>query len=437
MIRLPAPVARLFPNSSYYGWTIVFVGMACSALSSPGQSFALSLYIESLITDLGISRVHISSIYAFATLSAAALLPLLGAWADRTTSRRFMAVALTGMAVALVALATAQGLVTVVIALFALRLLGQGAIGLGTLTATVRWFRRFRGRALAIVALGYAVGELVFPGLIVILQNTFGWRGSLLVIAGVYLVVAMPLVVHYMRERHVDDAPIDGSPRTPVGADTRADADANCDDRDFSFSAAIRTRSFWAMLLVVSVSPMLLTAIIFHQVALFESRGWGKAMIPSAFAMYAIMGVVITYAAGLIMERVPVRFGVSASLILAAAGLAWFAWGAAGAWAALVYGALLGMSSAVAGAANSLIWPDYFGIRVLGALKGVVNAVRNGATAVGPVIIAVLAANGGFGRGLLVLGVIAVAGAVIALFILPPPFTADAGARGDGVAQAA
>jgi MFS family permease len=409
-------VARLFPNAGYYGWTIVVVGMFCSALSSPGQSFALSLYIEHLITDVGISRVGISSLYAASTLAAAAALPLFGAMADRVSARAYMRAVLLGMGVALLLLSQARGVAVLALAFVALRLLGQGAIGLGTLTATVRWFRQYRGRALAIVALGYALGELLFPGLIVLLMMWVGWRGSLVLLGILYIVLAAPLASRFLRERSADDPPLDGA---SVELNPPHPGVEHYVERDFSFGAALRTPTFWAMLAVVSISPMLLTAVIFHQVAIFAARGWSPTLVPTAFAMYAMAGVVVTYLAGLALERIPVRFGVTASLLCACAGLAWYAWGPGGIIGALGYGLLLGTSSAVAGATNSLVWPEYFGINALGALKGVVNGVRNGATAIGPVLVAFLATDS-FGTGLLVLGLIAFSGAAAALFIVPP-----------------
>ncbi|MBR9991237.1 MAG: MFS transporter [Gemmatimonadetes bacterium] len=418
--RLRPRAGGILPNAGYYGWVVVGTAMVCSALSSPGQSFALSLYIEHLIRDVGISRVQISSIYAGATLAAAATLPLFGAWADRTSARRFMGVVLIAMAGAMVMLSQARGVYMVVAALFALRMLGQGAIGLGTLTTTVRWFRRYRGRALAIVTLGYALGELVFPAVIVMLSAVVGWRGSLLVLGGVYAVVAAPVIFHVMRERRPEDEPMDGAVPPPPAPDVPGLVIEYPADPDFSLKDALGTGTFWAMLLVVSISPMLLTAVIFHQVALFGSRGWAVSLVPAAFAAYALASVATTYASGVMFERRPVRFGVSASLLTAVAGLAWFMWGAGAAWSALAYGALLGASSGIAAATNSLVWPEYYGIRALGALKGVVNAVRNAATAAGPLIVAVVFRIGGTSQALLVLGAIAVAGAVAAVFIRPP-----------------
>jgi len=410
-------LTRFLPNGHYHGWTVVGVAMCCSALSSPGQSFALSLYIEHLITDLGISRVGISSIYAAATLSAAATLPLVGAFADRSTARRFMFSVLLGIGLALVLLSQARGVIGVAAALFALRLLGQGAVGLGTLTATVRWFRRYRGRALAIVGLGYALGELVFPGLIVLLTGWFGWRGSLLALAAFYVAVAAPLAHRHLRERTSDDPPMDGSNGDEVHGSGRRSA---LPELDFSLGASLRSPTFWAMLVVVSISPMLLTALIFHQVALFDVRGWGAALIPVSFATYAIAGVVVPYGVAILLERIPVRLGVTASLLLIAGAMAWYAWGVGGVLGAVVYGGLLGTTAAVAATTNALIWPEYFGVRALGTLKGVVNAVRNGATALGPVLLAALAVDQEISTGLLVLASVGLAGAGAALFIAPP-----------------
>src|SRR5690606_30183380 len=125
------------------------------------------------------------------------------------------------------------------------------------------------------------------------------------------------------------------------------------------------------------------------------------------------------------------------SLLLTVAGFAWFTWGADAAWSAIVYGALLGASAGVANATNSLVWPEYYGIRALGALKGVVNAVRNGATAAGPVIAAVMFRVGGTSQALLVLGAIAAAGALAAVFIRPPAHGDTDTSQSDSLARAA
>jgi MFS family permease len=404
----------LFPNPGFYGWTIAGVGFLCCALSSPGQSFAISLYLEHVMADLGISRLEISTLYAVATLAAAACLPVVGGISDRLSGRAFLApvVALLGGAILL--FAAVQSVAALALAFFALRLLGQGAIGLGTLTVTVRWFRRYRGRSLAVVALGYAFGELVFPGAIYGLIGVAGWRGSLVAIGGAYLLLFAPLTARLLRERAPDEA-MDGEPRPLHGSHAVVHP-----ERSATLREALSTGTFWGLLACVAVQPMVITAVVIHQVAIFTDRGWGAGWVPPAFMAYALASVGMTYATGLLLERIPSRFGISIAMAFTVLALASVALPLPAAAGALAYGTLLGLAAGGIAAANSMVWPDYFGIDALGAIKGVVNAVRNGATAVGPPLAAVLmTVDGSFGPALLVFAVLSALAALGALAMRP------------------
>ena len=88
--RLVDGWTRLFPNPRHYGWAIVGLCFLACALSSPGQSFAISLYINEVIEALDVSRLQVSSIYGVMTLLAAGCLPFVGRIADAMTARRFL-----------------------------------------------------------------------------------------------------------------------------------------------------------------------------------------------------------------------------------------------------------------------------------------------------------------------------------------------------------
>lgn len=409
---------RLLPNPGYYGWVVVGAGFLCTALSSPGQSFIFSLYLDAFIQELGLSRLELSSTYGAATLAAATCLPLLGRWADRTTGRTFLVTILCGMGVAQLFFSRASSLAQLAVGFFFLRLLGQGALGLGTLTFTVRWFRRYRGRALGMVSLGYAFGELLFPGLIVWLIAARGWRGSLVLLGIVYLVLLAPLVGRLLRERDSHRESLDGE---KVVVAREGGGGAPGAERSYTLGQALGDARFWGLLGASTVSPLLMTAVVFHQVAVFESQGWGRAAVPGAFVAYALASVAMTYLSGLVLERVPTRFGVSAALGLAMTALVTLPLGLPAPLGTALYGTLLGMAAGVASGANAQVWPDYFGVEGLGAIKGLVTAVRNGAAAAGPPLLALLQSpSGSFGEGLLVLAALSATGALLAALIAPP-----------------
>lgn len=68
-----------------------------------------------------------------------------------------------------------------------------------------------------------------------------------------------------------------------------------------------------------------------------------------------------------------------------------------------------------------MIWPEYYGVEALGAIKGVVNGVRNGATALGPPLVAwLMGPEEVFQSALWVLGAMSVGSGLLALWMTPP-----------------
>lgn len=403
---------RVVPDPRYYGWRMALVGALCASLSGPGQSFVLSLYLEPLMAATGLDRLGLSLLYSLATLAAALLLPVVGARADRWQGGKFLARALLALAGAMLLLATASGAVVLGISLLLLRMLGQGAIGIGGLALVVRWFERHRGRALAVVTLGYALGEMAFPIALPVLFGTVGWRGSLLLLAGVYAAVFAPFVAWAVRE-----------PRT---AERRRQEPLRRSDHrppilSWGVSAAIRTRRFWALAAITAFVPLAITAVLFHQVAILRELGHGPGGVAAAMAGMALGGIAGTLLAGPLVERLPTRIGVAASLALLAAALATAALGPAGPLLPSIYGTMLGLANGTGKLAGSLIWPDYYGAGSVGAIKGVVNLVRNGSTAAGPPLAAAwMAAVGGAPAMLLGLASVAAALAMATPLLRPP-----------------
>ncbi|MQA89803.1 MAG: MFS transporter [Gemmatimonas sp.] len=233
---------RLVPNSGYYGWVVVGVAFLCSALTSPGQSFAIALYLDELMGDLDISRVEISSIYAIATLIAAGFLPSVGALADRISARLFLGGTIFLLGLAMIGFSRVDTTLGLAVAFVAVRLLGQGAIGLGTLTTVVRWFSRYRGRALAIASLGFALGELAFPSAIYALIESVGWRSSLAFFGAVYLLLASPLVAWALRGRHPGET-VDGFAASGV-VEKNQRFDDRRPDPEYSLQETLRLPAF-------------------------------------------------------------------------------------------------------------------------------------------------------------------------------------------------
>ncbi|MBA2617318.1 MAG: hypothetical protein H0U91_04020, partial [Rubrobacter sp.] len=70
---------RLVPGGRegpFYGWAVVLVAAIATFCSGPGQSFVFSVFVDPILADTGISRVGLSTLYAFGTAVSAGMVVL-------------------------------------------------------------------------------------------------------------------------------------------------------------------------------------------------------------------------------------------------------------------------------------------------------------------------------------------------------------------------
>jgi len=109
------------------------------------------------------------------------------------------------------------------LALYLLRLFGQGMMTHIALTATGRWFMASRGRAVSLVVLGHQGGEATLPLAFAGLAALYGFQAGWVAGAIVLLVVALPLGVWaYARERTPAAIAMDRVAQAETRSGTRA-----------------------------------------------------------------------------------------------------------------------------------------------------------------------------------------------------------------------
>lgn len=419
---MPSKIRRilhvLFPDPTYYGWVVVVACLGCAALSAPGQSFALALYLEPIARDLAATPVEVAVVYGWATLAAAVTLPFVGLVADRTSSRAFLGSVLILMGLALFSLSRVSSLAALGAAFFALRLLAQGATGLGTLTTVLRWFEKHRARAIGVTVLGYALGEFTMPAVLLALRESLGWRGSLAVLSAAYVLVLAPAIAAVLRAPLAREAALDTA-RAPVQPDTSA-------------SEALRMPRFWALVALSSVIPLVLTGVLLNQVTIFSGIGWSALDLVRALQSYALAGLAGAYCMGGLLGRVPVKGGIVIAMTLLSAALVIPLGFHSMQFGVVFYGALLGAASGAMNVTSSVLWPEYFGVSSVGTIKGVVSMVRNGLTAAGAPLAAWLLARDADGSHVLVAGMGIATLAGCGALLLPRPEGVAIGTKGMG-----
>lgn len=399
----------------FWGWRIVVFAAIGLAMTAPGQTVGMSVFVDHLIDGLGLTRSQVSGAYLVGTLVGAASLPLVGRWIDRWGVRLTMTTVGFAFAAALAGMAGVVGLVTLTVGFAGIRMLGQGSLTLVSTTSVALWFERRRGLALGVAtAAGGAVMSLA-PLVLTQVIEALRWRATWLVAAGAVLVVVVPVARWGMRDspasigQHVDGVPIHSSAGSPASR-----------DRSWTRTEASRTLMFWVIACAVAASGMIHTGLMFHQISLLGERGLTTVQAAANFLPQTAATIATTLAVGWLVDHLPPRLLIAASMgTLAVAML--LAQTAAPGWRAIVFGIALGVSGGAIRAEEAAIVPRVFGVAHIGAVRGLVMTLGVGASALGPYLLAVGHERfGGYGPALGALLVLPVVIGVVALFTSVP-----------------
>lgn len=141
-------------TSFFYGWFIVFIAALGVFFSGPGQTYSVSVFIDSYIAEFGWSRSFVSSMYSMGTLGAGMLLPLVGRLVDKRGSRFMVTAVAAVFGFVCLYMSFVGNPIMLFVGFFLVRLLGQGSMSLVPSTLVPQWFVSRRGRALSLIALG-------------------------------------------------------------------------------------------------------------------------------------------------------------------------------------------------------------------------------------------------------------------------------------------
>ncbi|MHC4181499.1 MAG: MFS transporter, partial [Planctomycetota bacterium] len=350
--------------------------------SSAGQTFYISLFGGEVRAAFDLSHGAFGTIYAAATLTSAAVLVWAGRLIDRVPLAIFAAAVLAGLA----GVSLLTGLVwsagALAVALFGLRLFGQGLAGHTAGTAMGRYFEAERGRAISIAVMGLPAGKFVLPMLVVAGLAVSDWR-SLWIATAVVLLAAIPLVFLILKGHGARD----------VAMRARRDAEKTVSAGDSALGTALRDSGLWLRLPALLATPAIFTGLIFHQVHLAQSKGWPLSLIAGSFTVFAVASVAATLAAGPLVDRVGawrlVPFFL-APLLLSCVVLA------AGDSPALapVFLGLMGLGTGISFVIGGALWPELYGTSHLGAIRSFTQAVMVFATGAAPAVMGLAVDSG-------------------------------------------
>ncbi|MFO7606334.1 MAG: MFS transporter [Desulfurivibrionaceae bacterium] len=354
------------------------------ATSGFGQTFYLSVFGGELRGAFALSHAEYGALYSGATIISAMFLLRFGHLADTWPLKRAVIPAIAALAAGCLLIGVAGGPLILALGFLGIRFGGQGMISHLGMTCAGRYFPASRGKAVALAAAGIPLAEAILPAAAIMLMGLGGWRLPWLAASLVLPLMILPLLRILVR----------GAPAPATGQGRRAGG-----IRQYNRGEALRDHGFYFLLPAAMLTPFVVTALLFHQVAIATARGWSLELLAGAFVVFAGGHLGTLLGGGFLVDRLGGGRCLPLAMLPMAGGLLALA-GFAAPWVPFCYLGLLGVSIGLATTAGGAIWPERYGVLHLGAIRSVVHAAVIMATAVAPVLIGLML-DAGFGVPLL------------------------------------
>ena len=355
------------------GWLIVAALFVTLVLVFGGGYDTVPVFIPALLRGFpDWSRARVSLLPSVLALSAGISVLPVGWLVDRIEARIVIIAGATLAAGAFLLASTAHSLATMIGAYL---LLGVGISAGTVLPASLvlaNWFTERRGLAMGIALSGSTVGGSVMTLFAGHLFHVAGWRTAYIALGLPMIVVVVPLVALIVSSR-------------PPGSIPMSVAQSAELLEGFETGEALRTRSFWMIVLANFCFAFSATGSLIHMAAYLEGVGYQATVaavtISLIFAFAALGKIVMGFAA----DRLTARIALVLCFATQAAGLS-FIFGAGRVGAIIAFVPIYGLSIAAPLMLLPLLIAESLGIKRYGLLSGLAGLAQTFGAMIGPIV---------------------------------------------------
>ncbi len=359
-------------------WLVVAASV-CGLLvgSGPILIFSSGVFLKPVSAELGVTRGDLSSALFLAAICTAIACPVFGWFLDRFGTRRVMipGVLLYALVVAGFGLMQTNPAFVIPLIYALVGLVGAVQTPIPYAAVVAQWFDRQRGLALGIATAGVGLGVVVLPPFLALLINNFGWRHAYYGLGLAVLLLAWLPVALFVRE----------PPALSRMAARRADANLTDSLPGTPAPRAFGQWEFWALTVAFFLGVMAINGTLTHVIPLLMDRGVSlqQAAIMFSFAGYAIIGGRIL--AGWCLDRIWGPYVAICFFAIPMLGIALLGSGATGI-VPLIGAVLCGGGIGAEIDLMAFFLSRYFGLKAYGKIYGLMFAVFNIGTGLGPAL---------------------------------------------------
>jgi len=305
-------------SKSLYSWIIVGISFANIA-TSYGLRFSFSIFFVAILEEFSWSRACTAGAFSLSALLLGISSWLAGRLVDRFGSRKI----LLGGVMILSFSTIASGWIQEVWHLYAFfGVLGAlGGCGLGWVPHSVLlsdWFTQNRGTMVGIAFSGMGAGILILGPVSQFLISWFGWRIAYMFLGSMVLIFLLPLncmVRNRPSEQNGPSILYRSNPTTTVHETEKSEAPV------WTLGRALRTLSFWCLILAFFLLPLGIYPVIVHQVAYIIDHGYSRVLAASILGVVGFLSTIGRLLFGTLSDRIGREKAITWSFVCSITGI--------------------------------------------------------------------------------------------------------------------
>jgi len=354
------------PKLLVYGFLIVF-------FASYGQTFFISIFNSEIRLHYNLSDGEFGFIYAIATVASSFLLITFAKLIDYIDLRIYSLFISIGMFLSCLAMFFfIKHIFFLLLVIFSLRFFGQGAMGHAGETTMARYFDNNRGKALSVSTLGGMTGVMLLPMFIIYLMQYYTLN-QIWLLASFSIIIFIPIFFILLKDqsaRHIN---------------FKKKKKNDSINQKWRIRDLIKQKKFYIYLPLSITSSFISTGLMFHQIYIFNQKGWNLIMIGNGFFFLGIFSIIGLIIGGPIIDQFNTRNTALTALLplfLALIVLLFFN----NYFSLILYMSLYGLNHGLSPPFIGALWAEIYGVESLGTVKALLHAGGVFASALSPLM---------------------------------------------------
>lgn len=279
----------------FYGWWIVIDCFAIAIMTSGLVVYGFTAFFDPIIEEFGWSYAAVSLAVSLRGVETGLISPVLGFLVDRWGAKwiLFTGTLLTGLGLIILSRVTslAQFYGAFIVVAISTSFCGPGVVN----PVINHWFRRNLGKATGILAAGFALGGLLVP-VIIKLIDSYGWREALVILGVCCLVICVPLalIIRHKPEQHgsMPDGDIGSLDNKSINI-KNPELDLIPAEINMGVSQVLKSRTFWHITLAFALQYLVISAVLVHIMPFLNTVGIPRStasFFAGAIPVFSVIG---------------------------------------------------------------------------------------------------------------------------------------------------